>query len=250
LGNGDRVDNSNFGNIMFDRRTGQIAAIDSAAILASFDQIVKASSTPDVDAYYGGNLDKESRNEETFVKSIASGGQMAAPSDPQIATFQQKGQGVQVSAPVLPPVATLSPLENGRHGILFDRMREELEGRIGKGGINAPSNHQWNVAKARFEFGFEEGLKICDDLLGGLSFFRRNFMKSSAWKELKKQYKTIGYSSEDPNLSWYNFVIRRDIYMQLRRGKSMKDAIAHATALAARKRGKMLDKDGNKIRTG
>ncbi len=47
IGNGDRVENTNMGKIMFND-DGQIAAIDSAAIdsaaiLSSFDQMVRAA---------------------------------------------------------------------------------------------------------------------------------------------------------------------------------------------------------------
>lgn len=243
LGNGDRVQGNNFGNIMFDRK-GQMAAIDSAALLGSFAQSLKSmAATGDLCPMQFCHTTAPEQLGE-WVRWGAEGGK-ATPSDDQIGTIQARMLGVKVPMPVLPSMATLDPVERARHGLLFDRMRQELEGRIDLAEgtptpIDPPSEAVWKEARANFVRGFEAGLAAIDTLLGGLAHFKRKALASPAWVKLKEEYKKVGYSGVDPNLSWLNLVVRREMYMQLRQGKSMDEAVAAGQAVAARKHGKML----------
>ncbi len=246
LGNGDRVENGNFGNIMFNA-DGTIASIDSSSLLASFEQMAKASDLENMD-YFGGAFASRDDNQrrETWVTGIAQGG-MAAPTDSQIKGFQAKMTGGATAAPTLAPVAKMSAVEKGQHGLLFDEMKAELMGRVEQARgtakpITEPSDNEWSEAKRLFVIGFKDGLHAVDNLLGGKAKFRRGVFASSAWSGLKKEYKEVGFSGVDPNLSWFSLVVRREMYMQLRRGKTMEQAIAAGTALAAKKQNKFLEK--------
>jgi len=248
LGNGDRIENCNFGNIMFNA-DGTIAAIDSQALLASFEQIAKASDLQNMDYWGGAFAQQQQENRRTaWVTGLAQGG-MAAPTNAQISQFQRKMLQPEANhaAPVLAPVAKLSAVEKGGDGRLFEELIIQFEGRIreAKGTANPieePTTDEWMKARRHFMRGFQAGLAKVDTLLGGKAKFQRAVFSSGAWKGLKEEYKKVGYSGVDPNLSWLNLVVRREMYMQLRNGKSMEQAIAAGTALAAKKQGKMLAK--------
>ena len=163
--------------------------------------------------------------------------------------FAANATGTKVDAPVMPLMAMLSPVEKGRHGELFDKLNVELEGRINLSNatanpMEAPSEREWKAAKKGFVRGFEAGLNAVDTLLGGLSVFRRKFVGNQIWEDLKTDYKDIGYSGVDPNLSRFNLVVRREIYCNLRKGKTMDKALAAGLKLAAEKQGKMLKSVG------
>ncbi len=246
LGNGDRVENGNFGNIMFNA-DGTLASIDSSSLLASFEQIAKASDQQNMD-YFGGSFQsKDNENRRTaWVEGIARGG-IAAPTDSQIKGFQAKMTGGATAAPTLAPVAKMSAVEKGQHGSLFDEMKHELMGRVDRARgtanpITPPADNEWTEARRLFVMGFKDGLHAVDNLLGGKGKFRHGVFASKAWDGLKKDYKEVGFSGVDPNLSWFSLVVRREMYMQLRRGKTMEQAIAAGTALAAKKQNKFLEK--------
>jgi hypothetical protein len=257
LGNGDRIENGNFGNIMFNP-DGTVAAIDSASILTSFKQLSDASDMPNLDHYDGkfmGHSAEERRGD--WVTRMAKYG-AAAPTDTQLETFRAKQQNpAGVAAPVLPPIATLSAVEQGKNGLLFEKMKAELEGRIQESvgtdnPITAPTGGQWAGAKVNFVRGFEAGLATVDTLLGGKAWLKGGIfkgMKSNEWKQLKGDYKKDGYSGVDPNMSWLSLVVRREVYRNLRMGRSMAEAIQAGTQLAARKQEK-LAKVGNTFRVG
>jgi hypothetical protein len=252
LGNGDRVEAGNFTNMMFNAN-GTFAAIDSASILASFKQLSDASDMPNLDHFDGkfmGHSAEERRGD--WVTRMAKYG-AAAPTDAQLETFRAKQQNpAGVKAPVLPPIATLSAVEQGKNGLLFDKMKEEFEGRIKESvgtdaPINAPTGGQWAGAKVNFVRGFEAGLATIDTLLGGKAWLKGGMfkaMKSNDWKQLKGAYKNDGYSGVDPNMSWLSLVVRREVYRNLRMGRSMQEAIEAGTQLAARKQEK-LSKPGS-----
>jgi len=109
--------------------------------------------------------------------------------------------------------------------------------------ITEPSDNEWNEARRLFIIDFKQGLHTVDNLLGGKAKFRRGVFASKAWGGIKEEYKEVGFSGVDPNLSWFSLVVRREMYMELRRGKTMEQAIASGTALAARKQNKFLEKN-------
>lgn len=252
IGNGDRIENGNFANVMFNAQ-GEVASIDSTAMLASYEQLMKAAAEA---GNYGGSLSSVEGGFGTpqmrWVKSIATpdrSGGAAAPTDEQIQLLQARSHDDTRPAPVLPTVASLTFAEVNKDVLLWNKLERELRMRVdrppspGRPAITPPSEVEWQNAKTNFLIGFNKGLQRIDTLLGGLAVYKRSFMASGAWKELKKEYKEVGFSGVDPNLSWFNLVVRREIYRKLRGGATMKDAIAAGVSLAAKKENKMLKKE-------
>ena len=241
IGNGDRIQAMNMGNIMFND-DGTIAAIDSASILASFTQLIKVNEIREGTLGMQGASQAELRN--TYVERIAFGG-VSAPTDLQLEHMKTTGKG-RIKVATAPSASlqygSVAAVENGT---MFDNMRSILANKIknrvgGPHPLTAPTEANWTEAKKHFGDGFKEGLAIIDTLLGGKAAYRRKFLGSSAWKsqewkDLKKEFKKAGQDGSDPNFSWHNLTIRRDVYMALRDGQGIDAAVTRGAKLAEKK---------------
>jgi hypothetical protein len=63
---------------------------------------------------------------------------------------------------------------------------------------------------------------------------------------LKQQFKEDGHGGTDPNFSWHNLTIRREVYMSLRSGQGIDDAVNHGAKLAETKEKKQSSFFGRK----
>jgi hypothetical protein len=238
IGNGDRIEAMNMGNIMFND-DGTIAAIDSASILASFEQLIKVNDVRE--GTLGMNPHDQEAVRQAYVERIALGG-VSAPTNLQLEHMKTTGPGrIKVATA---PSASLQDagVANVENGTLFENMKNillnKIKNRVGTPNeLTAPTETDWTNAKSHFLIGFKEGLAIIDNLLGGKAAFRRAFSSSKAWKtqewrDLKKEFKKAGQDGADPNFSWHNLTIRREVYMALRDGQGIDDAITRGAKLA------------------
>jgi hypothetical protein len=241
IGNGDRIEAMNMGNIMFNN-DGTIAAIDSASILASFEQLIKVNEIREGTLGMEGASQAELRT--AYVEKIAIGG-VSAPTNLQLEHMKTTGPGrIKVATA---PSASLqyARVEAVENGAMFDNMRGILLNKIknrvdGPHALTPPTEANWIDAKKHFLAGFKEGLATIDTLLGGKAAYRRKFLGSSAWKsqewkDLKKEFKKAGQDGSDPNFSWHNLTVRREVYMALRDGQGIDAAVTRGAKLAEEK---------------
>ncbi|HEX6053948.1 MAG TPA: hypothetical protein VFZ21_31975 [Gemmatimonadaceae bacterium] len=228
LGNGDRLDAMNTGNVAFDA-TGTIFAIDSAAVLANFETIVK-------DAAMGGRAgtqlskrDKEGDrgnyiSAEKWAGSVLKGG-LSAP------TKRDLGAAAAFQVPTARMDMLFDPEKNWKRfrDIMSDKLTAEND-RLSKANqpvLPQPSADDWKAAREPFIAGVLSGLKRVDTLLGGMS-----------WLKTKATFKALtDKHGKDTNMDWTNFKLRRLVVREARNGATYEAARDTALAYVKRKKG-------------
>ena len=207
LGNGDRLCTFNPGNILYDKWTGKIWAIDSATILVNYDRLVK-----------------------DYVETIKGQGLTVGNWVDQIVlpnTGQQTPMPDQMSAPAF-GMNRFFNVDTWWIGFVLALKTSMIK--LGRQ-LPIPDESVFASARIPFDHGVQEGLRAVDAQLSGIS-----------WLKVKKSFqdhqKKYGAS---PDLDWTNFKLRR-LYIksvlaaQKKYGKSMtpeQRQLAESTALAA-----------------
>lgn len=217
LGNGDRLDALNTGNVGFDR-DGNVVAIDSEAMLGRFKDILS-------------NVQRD--GDMLGVWSAVNGERTMSPTDYARGTV--KG-ALRVPTPNGPKPAPTSNMQ-----LIFDpaacwnHFRDGMETKLrfnsqdvrAAGGRPPlpPTPDDWAAGRTPFVAGVLDGLQRIDSMLGGLAWLKTKF-------HFKRARSKFG---DDPNLSWTNFKMRRLIVQHAARGHTFDDAYAAAEAYANRK---------------
>lgn len=238
LGNGDRIDALNTGNIAFDA-DGNIVAIDSAALLTKFSALLRDAqaqmpqvdhmwSKPGTPGYQPPNpgLPPSNLNREGWAQGTIQG----ALSSPQQADYARLDQG---HAPRTVATASMNLLFDP--AALWQHFRSQMENavrsnhlKVRASGGTPPlptSPADWEAGRQPFTDGVLDGLKRVDTMLSGVSWLKTKFHFKSARAK----------HGSDANLSWTNFKMRRIIAQHAARGKSFDDAYAAAEQYALRK---------------
>ena len=231
LGNGDRIDQLNAGNIAFGA-DGKLFAVDSTTVLASYDKMLKDSTQSswvhfDMSGEKGkpNTLRPEHWMEDTLASDKMGGKAIKTP-----AQVRMEKQGHQV---VTPPSARLLMLFNPPK--IWQFFRDDIEQKVntynadrrktGRPEMAKATVKQWADAERWFLQGVQEGLHKCDSMLGGL-----------AWLATKAKFKGLrAEHGGDPNFSWTNFKLRRIIVRAAKAGKSLDEARQMAKEYADRK---------------
>jgi hypothetical protein len=169
LGNGDRLQKMNAGNILFEATTANIFSVDSQALLTDFHRCV----------YSCGPRARD------WVSQIVD---------------LNVGASIPERDDILSPPATFSLAE------LYDverwwknEFRWHIEETLKQDGVRSPSEQLWQQAYGNFCIGVDQGMVAVDRELSGLNWLA---VKSS----FKNYEKRLGGS---PNMDWTNFKIRR-----------------------------------------
>jgi len=232
IGNGDRLANTNTGNIFFEKFSGGLYAIDSATVLTSYEEILNDTTK----VSWTDPSDRPGTSDDWATDVVQRGG-VAVPSAQQKAThanemkLHRHANGVTV-APAFRMEYLFDPdrwwADEFRAHLTSNLEREIREQTQKKLPVpTRPTDQEWDNAKKWFKAGVEEGIKKVDAKLSGLD-----------WLKVKIKYKLyVARYGGDPNLDWTNFKMRR-LYIKLRRsGKSEQDALAACKAYALRKVG-------------
>jgi hypothetical protein len=211
IGNGDRFDNINTGNIMF-TADGQLASIDSTAVLVSFQGMLN-----DVHKLSWGPLDpNQPLKPSDWLRLITRQVGNQVPSAHQQQTYDPLGK-----PPALAPGFVMDSLTDLDE--LWRRFRNHIEGgmkgaskrRVDSGlpPIVPPRPQEWDQGRAAFMVGLNEGLVRIDQMLSGWNWLKFK----STWSNTAKQY------GADPNMDWTNLKVRRLFLRMLAKGKSSKE---------------------------
>lgn len=236
LGNGDRIQQMNTGNIAFGG-DGTVFAIDSTTIMASFNSLI-------YDSQKGTNLSAQGYANPESGKLTKDGwahGTMmnggAAATRKQVDDYQKALKsaqiGVSVPAPVLPVAASMELIFNPP--AVWQLFRREMEYKLrdenkrladsGQPALPSPPATDWENARQHFIDGVLDGLARVDNLLSGFSWLR---IKSD-FKSLEKKH------GKDLNMDYTNFKMRRMIVHLCRKGVPVEQARLQAVAYAERK---------------
>ncbi len=197
IGNGDRLDNMNAGNIIF-KADGTLSSIDSTTILTNYDAVVSDKNlgvyfTPDNSALNRGNW---AANDIIYYGST----QVMSP-------HQQNQFSNQNKPPILAPSAAVVKIFK-----VDDWWTKSFRGHLEHGLQNlnpplpSPDEIAWNHGKMHFKKGVDEGIQQIDAKLSGLN-----------WMLMKNKFRSfVNKYGGDANLDWTNFKIRRK-YIKLRK---------------------------------
>lgn len=233
LGNGDRMDQLNAGNIAFGK-DGRLFAVDSTTILTSYEKMLKDATQESWCHFEMGASGPQSNKltpehwvDDVLAPDNLGGVAVKTPSQHKLA---QKGGTV-----VTPPSARLKLLFNPP--LIWQYFRQDLEAKIksyntGRANETPPrpamqpaSGQQWDTAQQWFLDGVQHGLHKADSMLGGLS-----------WLAVRSKFKGLrAQQGNDPNFSWTNFKLRRLIVRAAKSGKSLDEARNLAKQYAERK---------------
>ena len=219
IGNGDRLCSPNTSNIVF-KGNGQICAIDSATILASYEGFLKDTTNV---SWAISTFDDEKSNPKGWTRAVVEGA-LAVPTDDEIAHHKKTFEPPKVSPPSFGMEVLFNP------GDWFDRtFKSHLQDGLQKLGISDqdPDDFEWNLGKTAFLKGVALGEKELDKQLSGFNWL----LVKSSYKSYVKKY------GGDPNLDWTNFKLRRRYFKARRKGMSAEDAMEDARQYAAKKHG-------------
>lgn len=169
LGNGDRLQSINTGNILFEATTARIFSVDSQALLTDYNRCM----------YMQGPNAKE------WVEQI-------------VQRFQGQSIPERPDIKVTPPPFSLADLYDVDRWWRLE-FRRHLEDTLHKDGVRPPREELWQLAYRNFCIGVDQGLVAVDQQLSGLNWLGVKTM-------FKNHEKKLGSS---PNLDWTNFKIRR-----------------------------------------
>lgn len=212
IGNGDRLYDLNYGNIIF-KDSGQLCAIDSTTILTNFDSLLNS----DTGIRDGMGL---STNTKTWVKNdIVGKFGLQAPT-----VAQQKAYNANPTSVTLAPAFGMA--------LLFDvdtwwktRFKQKIEFSARNDGNPLPPDPVWNQALIWFKEGVKDGIKRIDSKLSGIN-----------WLGIKSKYKNyVQKYGGDPNLDWTNLKIRRMYFKARKKGVSEEEALKQIQAYVAKK---------------
>jgi len=225
LGNGDRLDAMNTGNIAYDG-SGSLFAIDSSTVLGSFEQIIKdCTMGGDTWQGYGGLTNPQAG--EWAKKMFGKNAMVASPSDKQVGTKVTRGSLAPAARMDLlfePPKVWESFKKDFTYHLSDENDARKKNPARGPQ-LPSPSADDWAAGKQPFIDGVLSGLKRVDTMLGGLEWLKTK----SKFKSLKKEH------GDDPNMDWTNFKLRRMIIREARNGTKATDAKDKAVAYAQRK---------------
>jgi hypothetical protein len=240
LGNGDRIDQLNAGNIAFGD-DGRLFAVDSGTILTSFEKVVKdasqASWTNSMVQTQNGDRSKAapSWSWANSVLGHKKEGGVAVPNQAQQQALALEQSGGPASGVVLAPSARMKMLFSPN--LVWDHFWAEILKKFNEKNqqrtqnqeplMTMASNNEKAQAKIWFTEGVIDGLHRADSMLGGLAWLQTKYK----FHELRKQH------GGDPNYSWTNFKLRRLMIRAAKEGKSYDDAQAIAHQYVQRKFG-------------
>lgn len=207
IGNGDRLDKANMGNIMF-KPDGTISAIDSTTVLSSFKSMVNDPT--------GLSRFNEELNKSTWVSSMlhSNGGV-------QVPSHFQRQQHIKSEVPVLAPsfrMKSILDVKNWWDMTFRGHLEHGLSQKARSEGNPPPeplADAVWEAAFLQFKIGFDLGVSEIDRQLSGLN-----------WLKLKIKYNDyIKRHGGDPNLDWGNFKIRRRYFKLVKKGLTKEQAL-------------------------
>ena len=214
LGNGDRLCNMNTGNILFNRGTGGVWAIDSETILSNYHKCIALKN------FDTGQFEQLApANPQAWAESIATNALTKVP---------DVSKGVPRKSAVLPPDFTL------KHFYDLDRwwdktfrfsLESDFSVKHGLVSTDPPLPGEWEDARRDFRRGVEDGLREVDRQLSGLNWLA----VKNKFARYAKQY------GDDPNLDWTNFKLRRIYIKAFRRGLNQEQALQAVKDYADRK---------------
>lgn len=210
IGNGDRFDSVNTGNIMF-TTDGRLASIDSAAILVNFQAMLN-----DTHQLSWCSAD----NNAEFTPKVWGTLITRKPAQ-QVPTPHQAKEYERGFVPALPTTFVLDSLTDTEK--LWARFRDHLESGIkreddfrakkGQPPIVPPRPQEWETGRAAFIFGVESGIRRIDQMLSGWNWIKFK----GIWSKTASKY------GADPNMDWTNLKVRRLFLRMLAKGKSSKE---------------------------
>lgn len=225
IGNGDRFDNVNTGNILF-TADGRLASIDSAAVLLSFQGMVN-----DVHKLSWGPTDpSQPFKPSAWGNLITKQGGNQIPSEYQTSSFDPMAK-----PPPLPPtfvLASLTDLEDlwvrfKTHLLRGIKGEDTLRAEKGLPPIVPPRPQEWEAGRVAFLQGVHLGLQRIDQMLSGWNWLKFK----SIWSNTASRY------GADPNMDWTNLKVRRLFLRMLAKGKSSEE-IYKAIDKYVKKKGK------------
>jgi hypothetical protein len=240
LGNGDRLDSLNAGNIAFGA-DGKLFAIDSDTILTSYDKILKDSTQMSwtsgmVQAVPQGSAVTPPWSWANSVLGHGGEGGTAVPSKEQQKTILAERANPQGKNSVtLAPSARMKMLFSPN--TIWDYFWSELKWKFDQQNSRRAQNNEPQMtmassiergkAKEWFTEGVIDGLHRADSMLSGLAWLRTRY----AFRELRKQH------GGGANYSWTNFKLRRLMIRAAKEGMSYDDAQVLAHNYVERKYG-------------
>ncbi|MCU0636483.1 MAG: hypothetical protein MUE41_16565, partial [Gemmatimonadaceae bacterium] len=230
LGNGDRLDQLNAGNIAFDSE-GKLFSLDSGTVLTSFDKLLKDSTKQSwTRTNNQGEVTSWHWAADILAKDRMGGVAVQTPAQAKL-----KAQGHAVATP---PSARMYLLFTPN--LIWDYFWADLSSKVhfynqaraqnNQPLIPRPSSLHIADAKLWFTKGVHEGLAKADSMLGGIAWLQTKFK----FKELREKH------GGDPNYSWTNFKVRRLIIRAAKEGKSVEAAHALVTQYVQRKFQRLL----------
>jgi hypothetical protein len=222
IGNGDRLFKFNSGNILFKGDTYKFCAIDSAAILSAYRDVLN-----DVSKYSWSCQNWAKMRPDLWAKGITNPGlnvgQAPCAVMPRNVQTQLADGAPPVGVPPSFPVVHVFHAEEWYDNEFKNELSRSLQTRNLHDQI--PAEYVWNNGKRFFLQGVNIGMTEVDRVLSGLN-----------WLSVKLNYKKyVSRYGGDPNLDWTNFKVRRLYYQLRRKGVSDEQAMAQVTAYVQRK---------------